>query len=114
MMQNGCICCTLREDLLKEVSELAKAKKFDYLIIESTGISEPLQVAETFTFENEETKEILGEIARLDTCVTVVDCVNFFYYMESADQIIEKFGNEKPHNGERPISELMINQIEFA
>ena len=93
-MQNGCICCTLREDLLKEVSELAKSGKFDYLIIESTGISEPLQVAETFTFENEETKEIFGEISRLDTCVTVVDCVNFFYYIDTSDQIIEKFAKE--------------------
>lgn len=78
-MQNGCICCTLREDLLKEIAALARMQKFDYLIIESTGISEPIQVAETFTFDSEELDiKSLSEIARLDTCVTVVDCTNFF------------------------------------
>lgn len=75
-MQNGCICCTLREDLLKEVGELAKAGRFDYLVIESTGISEPMQVAETFTLELEGV-ESLREVAQLDTTVTVVDPVNF-------------------------------------
>ena len=83
--QNGCICCTLREDLLQEVAKLAKQKAFDYLVIESTGISEPMQVAETFTFDlpgldpsmSEATTE-LRELSKLDTCVTVIDCANFF------------------------------------
>ena len=75
-MSNGCICCTLREDLLIEVAELAKSGKFDYLLIESTGISEPLPVAETFTFEDESGVS-LSDVSKLDTMVTVVDAVNF-------------------------------------
>ena len=75
-MSNGCICCTLREDLLIEVTELAKSGKFDYLLIESTGISEPLPVAETFTFQDENGVS-LSDISKLDTMVTVVDAVNF-------------------------------------
>tara|TARA_B100000941_G_C28508298_1_gene558835 strand:- start:5998 stop:6615 length:618 start_codon:yes stop_codon:yes gene_type:complete len=76
-MSNGCICCTLREDLLIEVTKLAKTGKFDYLLIESTGISEPLPVAETFTFEDQEGQS-LSDISNLDTMVTVVDGFNFF------------------------------------
>ena len=75
-MTNGCICCTLREDLLIEVSRLANANRFDYLLIESTGISEPMPVAETFTFEDEEGYS-LSDLASLDTMVTVVDAGNF-------------------------------------
>lgn len=75
-MSNGCICCTLREDLLKEVTKLAKAKKFDYLLIESTGISEPLPVAQTFVFEDEEGIS-LANLTKLDTMVTVIDALNF-------------------------------------
>ena len=75
-MSNGCICCTLREDLLIEVNKLAKDNKFDYLVIESTGISEPLPVAETFTFADEDGVS-LSDVAKLDTMVTVVDAVNF-------------------------------------
>ena len=92
--QNGCICCTLREDLLQEVAKLAKDGSFDYLIIESTGISEPIQVAETFTFDlvdpeadqssGSVTKtNLLRELSVLDTCVTVVDCSNFFRFFKS-------------------------------
>ena len=87
---NGCICCTLREDLLQEVAKLAKEGKFDYLVIESTGISEPMQVAETFTFDLEELDpnatsgaNLLKELSVLDTCVTVVDCSNFFKFFKS-------------------------------
>jgi len=75
-MSNGCICCTLREDLLIEIERLASEKNFDYLLIESTGISEPLPVAETFTFVDEDGRS-LSDIARLDTMVTVVDAYNF-------------------------------------
>ena len=75
-MTNGCICCTLREDLLKEVDKLARQNLFDHLVIESTGVSEPMPVAETFTFEDENGSS-LGEIASIDTMVTVVDAPNF-------------------------------------
>src|SRR6185312_14274721 len=74
-MSNGCICCTLRDDLLREVRALAESKRFDYLLIESTGISEPLPVASTFDFRSED-GESLSDVARLDTMVTVVDAVN--------------------------------------
>lgn len=81
-MQNGCICCTLREDLLQEVGALARSGKFDYLVIESTGIGEPMQVAETFTMKLDDgdkygVAEALQDVARLDTCVTVVDAAQF-------------------------------------
>lgn len=76
-MSNGCICCTLREDLLEEITRLAQAGQYDYLVIESTGISEPLPVAETFTFADENGVS-LGDVARLDTMVTVIDGLNFF------------------------------------
>jgi G3E family GTPase len=83
-MQNGCICCTLREDLLVEVAKLARDGRFDYLVIESTGISEPLPVAETFTFEDEEGRS-LSDVARLDTMVTVVDAASFLEEYRRAD-----------------------------
>ncbi|EMP8188805.1 GTP-binding protein, partial [Pluralibacter gergoviae] len=85
-MSNGCICCTLREDLLLEVNRLAKAQRFDQLVIESTGISEPLPVAETFTFDDDEGQS-LSDVARLDTMVTVVDAYNFLRDYGSADSI---------------------------
>ncbi|MEC8484581.1 MAG: GTP-binding protein, partial [Pseudomonadota bacterium] len=87
-MSNGCICCTLREDLLIEVRALAEAGKFDYLVIESTGISEPLPVAETFTFADENGIS-LSDIATLDTMVTVVDAVNFLKDYNTAKSIKE-------------------------
>jgi G3E family GTPase len=85
-MQNGCICCTLREDLLIEVSKLARDGRFDYLVIESTGISEPLPVAETFTFADEEGRS-LSDVARLDTMVTVVDAASFLEEYQRADSL---------------------------
>ena len=87
-MSNGCICCTLREDLLEEVTKLAKEGRFDYLVIESTGISEPLPVAETFTFADEN-GVALSDIADLDTMVTVVDAVNFLKDYDEAKYLQE-------------------------
>lgn len=85
-MSNGCICCTLRDDLLAEVSRLAQEKRFDYLLIESTGISEPIPIAQTFTFEDE-TGLSLSQLARLDTMVTVVDAANFLLEYRQADSL---------------------------
>jgi len=111
-MSNGCICCTLREDLLKEVRSLAEAGRFDYLLIESTGISEPLPVAETFAFKEEDGSS-LGDIAQLDTMVTVVDAFNF--WREFADN--ESLADRKLALGEedqRTVVDLLVDQIEFA
>ena len=88
-MSNGCICCTLREDLLIEINKLAKEKRFEYLMIESTGISEPLPVAETFTFADENDQS-LSDVADLDTMVTVVDAVNFQKDFNEALDLAEK------------------------
>ncbi len=111
-MQNGCICCTLREDLLIEVAKLARSKSFDYLLIESTGISEPLPVAETFTFEDEEGTS-LSDIAKLDTMVTVVDGVNFLRDFESRDSLADR-GSTAGETDERDVVDLLIEQIEFC
>ncbi len=111
-MSNGCICCTLREDLLKEVRQLALQGRFDYLLIESTGISEPLPVAETFTFEDE-AGESLSQISRLDTLVTVVDAVNFQLDFDSIESLAErKIGINE--DDERNVVNLLVDQIEFA
>jgi len=107
--QNGCICCTLREDLLSEIAKLSEQGQFDYLVIESTGISTPIYVAETFTFTmDEDSNEILSKIAKLDTCVTVVDASNFFRYFNTADYIGDVF--EVEEREERTITELMVDQ----
>ncbi len=111
-MSNGCICCTLREDLLEEVTSLAKEQRFDYLVIESTGISEPLPVAETFTFEDEDGVS-LSHIARLDTMVTVVDAFNFLKDFQEAKQL-SSTGENLGEEDERSVSELLVDQIEFA
>jgi G3E family GTPase len=111
-MSNGCICCTLRDDLLKEVSRLAGEGRFDYLLIESTGVSEPLPVAQTFTFADEEGTS-LQNITRLDTMVTVVDASNFLDHYEAGESLKEKnaaLGEED----ERTISDLFVDQVEFA
>ena len=111
-MSNGCICCTLREDLLEEVGKLAKEGRFEYLLIESTGISEPLPVAETFTFRDEN-EQSLADIARLDTMVTVVDGVNFLLDYQTAESLASR-GETLGEEDERSITDLLIEQIEFA
>ncbi len=111
-MSNGCICCTLREDLLVEVSRLAKEGRFDYLVIESTGISEPLPVAETFTFRDEEGTS-LSDVAGLDTMVTVVDAVNFSVDLDEADSLQSR-GESLGEEDRRTVSDLLIDQVEFA
>ncbi|TLX53000.1 GTP-binding protein [Stutzerimonas nosocomialis] len=111
-MSNGCICCTLREDLLEEVATLARDGRFDYLLIESTGISEPLPVAETFTFRDEQGQS-LADLARLDTLVTVVDGVNFLRDFHEAESL-ESRGETLGEDDERAITDLLIEQVEFA
>ena len=111
-MSNGCICCTLREDLLVEINKLAEEKKFDYLVIESTGISEPLPVAETFTFEDENGVS-LSNAANLDTMVTVVDAVNFMKDYEEA-KYLQETGESLGENDDRSVADLLVDQIEFA
>jgi len=111
-MSNGCICCTLREDLLVEVGKLAKDGRFDYLVIESTGISEPLPVAETFTFADENGVS-LGDIATLDTMVTVVDAVNFLNDYEQANDV-QDTGESLGEDDERSVADLLVDQVEFA
>ena len=111
-MSNGCICCTLREDLLEEVARLAGEGRFDYLLIESTGIAEPLPVAETFTFRDEQGRS-LSDLARLDTMVTVVDGVNFLRDYQAADSLASR-GETLGDDDERSISDLLIEQVEFA
>ncbi|MEL7312601.1 MAG: GTP-binding protein, partial [Pseudomonadota bacterium] len=111
-MSNGCICCTLREDLLEEVTKLAQDGRFDYLLIESTGISEPLPVAETFTFADESGVS-LSDVASLDTMVTVVDAVNFLRDYETA-QSLKEAGESLGEEDERSVSDLLVDQVEFA
>ena len=111
-MSNGCICCTLREDLLLEVRRLAEQDRFDYLMIESTGISEPLPVAETFTFADEDGVS-LSDVSELDTMVTVVDAVNFLVDYDEAKSLQET-GEHLGEQDERSVSDLLVEQVEFA
>ncbi|WP_414440764.1 zinc metallochaperone GTPase ZigA [Burkholderia sp. 22PA0106] len=111
-MSNGCICCTLREDLLQEVDRLAQEGRFDQIVIESTGISEPLPVAETFTFEGEDGR-CLNESAQLDTMVTVVDGYNFLRDYSSRDSLQSR-GESLGEEDRRTVVDLLIEQIEFC
>ena len=111
-MTNGCICCTLREDLLKEVRTLAEAGRFDALVIESTGISEPLPVAATFSFEDE-AGDSLSDVARLDTMVTVVDAANLLKDYSSSDFLADR-GETASADDRRSLVGLLVEQIEFA
>ncbi len=111
-MSNGCICCTLRDDLLQEVSRLANEDRFDYLLIESTGVSEPLPVAQTFTF-TDEFEQSLNELTRLDTMVTVVDAAHFLKQYRAAERLKDR-GEAISEEDERTIADLFVDQVEFA
>ncbi|MGB4771679.1 MAG: GTP-binding protein [Chitinophagaceae bacterium] len=112
-MSNGCICCTLREDLLREVERLANENRFDYLLIESTGISEPLPVAQTFTYQDEANGIDLSKISKLDTLVTVVDCFNFIKDFSSLETLQQRKVSDMEGDN-RTIVNLLTDQIEFA
>ena len=112
-MSNGCICCTLREDLLKEVERLANENRFDYLLIESSGISEPLPVAQTFCYKDETNGIDLSSFASLDTMVTVVDCFNFVRNYSSGETL-QQIGASKLEGDTRNVVNLITDQIEFA
>ena len=111
-MSNGCICCTLREDLLVEITRLAKESRFDYLLIETTGISEPLPIAETFTFADDDGTS-LADVATLDTMVTVVDGYNFLKDYRSQDALASR-GESLGEEDERTVADLLVDQIEFC
>lgn len=111
-MTNGCICCTLRDDLLEEVDRLAREGRYDYLLIESSGISEPMPVAATFSFPRDD-GATLGDLARLDTMVTVVDAANFLPELAEGDGLAER-GLDQYEEHERTVSDLLMDQIEFA
>lgn len=110
-MSNGCICCTLRDDLIQEVSKLAQTGAYDYLLIESTGISEPLPVAQTFWFEDPESELNLSSISRLDTLVTVIDTFNFANNYGSQQTLEQAFEAEEDN---RTVVQLFVDQIEWA
>ncbi len=112
-MSNGCICCTLREDLMVEVERLAKEGRFDYLLIESTGISEPVPVAQTFSFASEESGIDLSRFSYVDAMVTVVDCFNFFKDFGS-DELLQERELTDMDGDERTIVDLLTDQVEFA
>lgn len=112
-MSNGCICCTLREDLMVEVERLAKENRFDYLLIESTGISEPVPVAQTFSFIDEENNIDLSRFSYIDTMVTVVDAYNFFNDFGSSHTLIDR-DLTNIEGDYRTIVNLLTDQVEFA
>ena len=111
-LSNGCICCTLREDLLDEIARLAREDRFDYLLIESTGVAEPLPIAETFTFEDAE-GDVLSDLARLDTMVTVVDAQHFLADYDAADFLSDR-GQARDEDDDRTVVDLLIEQVEFC
>lgn len=112
-MSNGCICCTLREDLIVEVEKLAKEDRFDYLVIESTGISEPIPVAQTFSFESEDGSIDLSRFSYVDTMVTVVDAFNFMNDFSSPEYLIDRELTDIDGD-DRTIVNLLTDQVEFA
>ncbi|APA86182.1 GTP-binding protein [Paraburkholderia sprentiae WSM5005] len=112
-LTNGCICCTLRDDLQNDIRRLAGAKRFDALVIESTGVAEPVSIAETLTFFDDEEGAPLAGVARLDTMVTVVDAFNFLRDYASADALAER-GIAVDEDDDRTIVEILIEQVEFC
>jgi len=112
-MSNGCICCTLREDLMVEVERLAKENRFDYLLIESTGISEPIPVAQTFSFTDEENNIDLSKFSYIDCMVTVVDALNFFKDYGSPETLTDRELTDI-QGDDRTIVDLLTDQVEFA
>jgi G3E family GTPase len=112
-MSNGCICCTLREDLMVEVEKLAKENRFDYLLIESTGISEPMPVAQTFSFSSDDGSIDLSRFSYIDTMVTVVDCFNFFKDFNTTELLRDRSLTDDAQDV-RTIVNLLTDQIEFA
>ncbi len=112
-MSNGCICCTLREDLLVEVEKLAREKRFDYILIESTGIGEPVPVAQTFTYVDEENGIDLTRLTRLDTMVTVVDAPQFWQDYYSRETLLDR-GQAAGEEDTRGIVHLLTDQVEFC
>lgn len=112
-MSNGCICCTLREDLMIEVKRLAAEGKFDYLLIESTGISEPVPVAQTWSFEDADGASSLADISYIDTMVTVVDCFNFFKDFSTVERLADRRLTDM-EGDDRTIVNLLTDQVEFA
>jgi G3E family GTPase len=108
-MTNGCICCTLRDDLLAEVASLARQNRFDYLLIESSGISEPMPVAATFAFGIDDENRVLADVAALDTMVTVVDAPHLITQIDTGDGLVSAFEGD-----ERTVADLLIDQLEFA
>ncbi|MBB4823041.1 G3E family GTPase [Sporosarcina luteola] len=112
-LTNGCICCTLREDLIIEVEKLAVAGNIDYIVIESTGISEPIPVAQTFTYIDETVGVDLSKVCRLDSMVTVVDAFRFWKDYESGETLLERKDTDDPYD-QRDVSDLLVDQLEFA
>lgn len=112
-MSNGCICCTLREDLLREVEKLALDGRFDYILIESTGIGEPIPVAQTFTYVDEDNDIDLSKLTRLDCMVTVVDAFNFWSDYNTRESLLDR-GQAAAEDDTRGVVHLLINQIEFC
>ncbi|MCK8485921.1 GTP-binding protein [Paenibacillus sp. MBLB2552] len=110
-LSNGCICCTLRDDLLREVQKLAAEGRFDYILIESTGISEPVPIAQTFTYADEESGVDLTSLAKLDGLVTVVDAYRFWHDFSSGDTLLER-GQQAGEGDTRDVVDLLIDQIE--
>ncbi|MEU6698269.1 GTP-binding protein [Pseudonocardia sp. NPDC046786] len=111
-LTNGCICCTLREDLLTTVGELAAERRYDHIVVESTGISEPMPVAATFEWEFDD-GTALSDVARLDTMVTVVDAATFETHLTSEDSLLDR-GLQAAEGDERTLSDLLADQVEFA
>ena len=113
-LQNGCICCTLKEDLMASVGELALERRFDYLLIESTGISEPMPVASVFTATDGMGQSLLGSLSKLDTLVTVVDCLHFLKDYQGDMLLVDKHELGAEKNDQRSIVNLLTDQVEFA